>query len=77
MGCRGNPVPGQSLGGAAAAIVSTYSSRASEAAQISDGGPSTTAHLSIHLRVHMGLTSPVELFHKRVEVAEARDSDWQ
>lgn len=26
-------------------------------------------------RVHMGLTSPVELFYKRMEVAEARYSD--
>lgn len=44
MGHRGNLVPGQSLCGVVVAIVGTYSNSSSEAAQISEGSYSTTAH---------------------------------
>ena len=49
VGRRGDLVPGRSLGGVVAATVGANSSSASEAAQISDGRRSTTAHpLTIH-----------------------------
>ena len=44
----GDLVPGWSLGGAVVTIVGTYSSSASEVAQKSGGGHSTTAHAPIY-----------------------------
>lgn len=44
MGHSGNLVPGQSLCGVVVAIVDAYSNSSSEAAQISEGSYSTTAH---------------------------------
>lgn len=44
MGCKGDLFSAWSPSKAAVAIVGTYSSSASEAAQISEGGSCTTAH---------------------------------
>ena len=55
LGTQRRPGPGKSLDGVVAAIVGPHSSSTSEAAQISDGGHSTTAHSPTYMpRGHAG-----------------------
>lgn len=75
MGHKGDLVLGRSLGGAVIAIGGAYSSSVPEAAQVSAGSHSTTAHIPTP-RVHVGPVCPAEWFHSRVGLAEAGGSDW-
>ena len=69
---RGSLVPGQSLGGVAAALVDSYSGGISEAAQASDNGWRAVAHCPQSTQsVHMGPACPVLWLHNRAGVAEA------
>lgn len=60
MGQIGDLVPGKTLGGAATAIVGTYSSTASETAQNCDCSHSTTAHMSIYTKSPHRIVCPVQ-----------------